>query len=45
MKSPSTAAKASLPEKASQVVSPIDPAILTPCMVPSRPMVTFTMPF
>src|SRR5437764_502968 len=44
MKSPSTAASASLPEKAAQVVSPIEPPTLVPCIAPSRPIVTFTTP-
>ncbi len=44
MKSPSTAASSSLPENAAQVVSPIDPPTLAPCIVPSRPMVTLTTP-
>ena len=29
---------------AAQVVRPIEPPTLTPCIVPSRPMVTFTTP-
>ena len=35
MKSPSTAANSSLPEKAAQVVSPVEPPIFTWCMLPS----------
>src|SRR4051812_32426633 len=44
MKSPSTAADSSEPEKAAQVVRPIEPPTFTPCISPRRPIVTFTTP-
>src|SRR5271157_2707861 len=44
MKSPSTTAWACPPLNAAQVINPIEPPTLTPCIVPSRPIVTFTTP-